>query len=401
MGKKTVLVPRATMGSLALVSAFTALSIGAHAEAQTPAINFGQGIDIRMENSTNYDSGSPVGQTKLSVNVLLDTYTEGPFVLTLEQSHRVLATGSCTAEPTVLSGEVLPGAGYLRECQTAYIPAANLRTTEPADVVIAMVDDATDARTELYRGTFPVIAFNDWKGNDGDRPTHVEQRALRLDSFYGVGFIHQTHLGNDVSFTYVDAQNDGEIPNESAMRCKVGTGEWRAYTTSVWEGTPQVARNRVWADNAVHEDGPETIVTQFIRFSTSMPIAVNGGGVTPEAGSSMDGAWTCEIRFGGSGQRVVAREFRFEVRNGLIQANAIEAQVAPGRGTAFASVGMNPDQMPAIFDPALVRDNVAGRHLTGATAPLVSAMPARATNPSFTMPRAAAAASGRGGGRRR
>ena len=41
------------------------------------------------------------------------------------------------------------GQGYLRECVTNAIPASELRTNLPADVVVALVDDATDARTEL------------------------------------------------------------------------------------------------------------------------------------------------------------------------------------------------------------------------------------------------------------
>jgi hypothetical protein len=377
-------------------SAVVALASLSHAHAQAPAINLGHGVELRIENSTNNDSGSPVGQSKLVVNTLLDTNSNGPFVVTLEQSRRVLATASCEAQPVVYSGEAQAGQGYLRECATPYIPSASIRTNEPVDVAIALVNDATDARTEIYRGTFPVIAFNDWKRNDGDTAIHVEQRALRLDSFYGVGFVRQ-YMGNQVEFAYVDARNNGEVAQETAMRCKVGAGEWRAFDTTVSEGSAQTARNRVWADGSVHEDGPETIVTQYLRVSTTLPVSVGG---RPQAGNTMDGAWTCELRFGGSGTRVVAREFRFEVRNGLIQAHALESQIAPGRNTHIVSIGMNPEMMPAIFDPALVRDNVAGRRLTGATAPFVSAMPARATHPAFTTPRAAAPA-GRGRGRGR
>jgi hypothetical protein len=70
-----------------------------------------------------------------------------------------------------------------------------------------------------------------------------------------------------------------------------------------------------------------------------------------------------------------------------------------GANSAMVSIGLNASNMPAVFDPALVRATIAGRALTGATAPLVSPLPARAVNPSFTAPRAAPAA--RGGGRRR
>ena len=385
------------VGLVAVVGASAMFTTAAHAQpapAHGPAINLGQGIGIRLENSANHDSGSPVGQTKLVLNTLLDTSSEGPFVVTLEQAHHVLATGSCAARVVVYSGEAQEGQGFLRECETNDFPAASLRANAPADVVIAVVNDATDARTELYRGTFPVIAYNDWTGNDdAGHPVHVEQRSLRLDSLYGVGFVRQ-YIGDTLEFNYVTTQNTGELPSESAMRCRVGTGEWRAYETSVSDDNTQTARNRVWEGSAVHEDGPETIVTKFLRVSARMPIAVAGRTQTPEAGTSMDGAWTCEFRFGGAGTRVVAREFRFDVRNGYIQPNAIESQLPPGHGAVLVSIGMNPAAMPAIFDPALVQSTVAGKTLTGATAPLFSAMPARATNPAFTVPRGAPAGRG-------
>lgn len=377
-------------------------TLPALASAQVPAMNFGHGLEIRFENSTNYDSGSPVGQTKLLLNSQLDTNTEGPFVVTLEQSRRVLATGSCSAQPVVYSGEVQDGQGYVSECSTNYVPSASILTSAPVDVVLAMIDDATDARTELYRGTFPVIAFNDWKGNDGDRSIHVEQRALRLDSFYSVGFVRQ-YIGSELEFSFVTTQNTGDSPDASAMRCRVGTGTWVAYDGSLWEGTPQTARNRVFVDGSAHEDGPETVVTKFLHYSARMPIAVRGRSTAPSAGSSMDGEWTCELRFGGSGSRVVAREFHFAVASGYIVPHALESQLPPGRGTVLVSVGLNPELMPVIFDPALVRESIAGRRLTGATGPLTSAMPARAVNPAFSVPRGApaAAAGGRGGRGRR
>jgi hypothetical protein len=395
---------RASLACSSLLGLATALGasamFAAAAQAQSapaaggPAVNLGQGIGIRLENSANHDSGSPVGQTKLVLNTLLDTDSEGPFVVTLEQARRVIATASCAARAVIYSGERQDGQGFLRECETNDFPAANLRANAPADVVIAVVNDATDVRTELYRGTFPVVAFYDWTGNDdAGRPVHVEQRALRLDSLYGAGFVRQ-YIGTEVEFNYVTTQNTGDLPSESAMRCRVGTGEWRAYETSVSDDNTQTARNRVWVGTAVHEDGPETIVTKFVRVGVRMPIAVAGRTQTPEAGTTMDGAWTCEFRFGGAGTRVVAREFRFEVRNGYIQPNAIESQLAPGHGAVLVSVGLNAAAMPVIFDPALVQGTLAGKALTGATAPIFSAMPARATNPAFTVPRGGAPARG-------
>ena len=41
-----------------------------------------------------------------------------------------------------------------------------------------------------------------------------------------------------------------------------------------------------------------------------------------------------------------------------------------------------------------MQSTVAGKTLTGATAPLFSAMPAHATNPAFTVPRGAPAGRG-------
>ena len=128
-------------------------------------------------------------------------------------------------------------------------------------------------------------------------------------------------------------------------------------------------------------------------------VALGGIGGFGFLGTSMDGAWTCELRTGSAANRVVAREFRFDVLNGYIQHHAVESQFPVGRNSAMVSIGLNASNMPAVFDPALVRATIAGRALTGATAPLVSPLPARAVNPSFTTPRAAPAA--RGGGRRR
>lgn len=370
-----------------LGTSFALASSTAAAQNARPAINLGQAVGIRLENSANHDGPRGVGQVKLVVNTLLDTFNRGPFILTIEQGGHALATATCEADAVVYSGDRQEGLGMLRECATNDFPAASLRTNAPADVVLAVVNDATDERTEIYRGTFPVIGFTDWEGNDDSgRPMHIEQRALRLDSFYGVGFVHQS-MASELEFSYVTTQNTGDLPTESAMRCRVGTGEWQVYETSVSDGSEQRARNRVWVGSSVREDGPETIVWKYVRFSSRMPIAIAGGNTPPSAGDSMDGAWTCEFRWGGAGTRVVAREFRFNVQGGNIQPNAIESQIAPGRAAALLSVGFNPAAMPAIFDPAIVNGTVAGRRLTGATAPVVAGMPARATNPAFTAPR--------------
>src|SRR5262245_470884 len=162
-------------------------------------------------------------------------------------------TGSCTATPTVYSGEAQPGEGYLSECVTNAIPSSNIRTNAPADVVLAVVNDATDERVELYRGTFPVIGFSDWTGMNNNQPVHVEQRQLRFDPRYGVGYLRQ-YMGQLLEFTYVTTQPTFEFPNDTSLRCKVGSGQWAAYETSTSTGDGSVVRNRVWDNGTVHED---------------------------------------------------------------------------------------------------------------------------------------------------
>ncbi|MCA9576198.1 MAG: hypothetical protein KC668_12210 [Myxococcales bacterium] len=366
------------------------------------SVNFGLGMGLRLENSTNHDGDEALGQARLIVNAYLDSNVRGPYLLSLEQGTTVLATGTCDAGSVVYSGEEQEGTRFLRECSTANVATASIRTNAPVTVVIATVNEATDARTEVYRGEFPVFASWWWDRNDGDRPIHIEHRGLRLDSFFGAGFVRQ-YIADQLRFSYVDSAGAGDQLSDMSFRCRVGEGEWRVYAGSLWSQFEQNVRNRVWLDGTVHEDGLETLITRFYSFDTrSMPIAVQGSNVRPSAGSSMDGTWSCELRSGSAGARVVAREFRFEVLNGYIQHHALEAQLPAGRNSAMLSLGLNPAAMPVAFDPTLVRGAVAGRALTGATAPTLSPLPTRATNLALTMPRATPAARGGGGrGRRR
>jgi hypothetical protein len=379
--------------ALSFLTALVALGAGSTASAQGPAINLGQGIELRMENFAN----SGEGVTKLVMNALVDSETEGPFVLTLEQQGHVLTTGTCYAEAVVVSGEMRDRERRFRECATALVPAASIRTNQPVDVVVAFVNDATDERTEIYRGTFPVLGFVDWTGMDGNRPHHVEQRALRLDSMMGAAVVRQD-VSDILEFSYVTTARERDSLADSQLRCRVDGGEWRAYGVSGGsEGTAQSARNRAWVNGDVHDGGPETLVTRFVHFNVRMPIAVAGRGRTPEAGQSMDGAWTCEFRTGGAGTRVVRREIRFDVRDGFIQPHALEAQIRPGTGTVLAAIGFNRALLPVVIDPALVRASLFGIRLSGATAPVVDGLPARAAQPAFTAPRGG---SSRGGRRR-
>lgn len=375
--------------ALALVSLLAASA--ASASAQAPAVNFGFGVGMRLENSTNYDGATGAGQSRLMLNATLDTDQPGPYLLSLEQGGAVLASGSCETNAVIYSGEEQDRLRTLRECSTSNVLNASIRTNAPVSVVLALVNDATDARTEVYRGEFPVYAYSWWDRNDGDRAIHIEHRGLRLDSFYGAAFLHQ-YIATEIMFTYVDSSNGGSVPRDTSFRCKVGEGEWAVYDGTLYSPFEQNSRNRVWLDGTVHEDGVETLTTRLYRFSARMPIAVQGSSSPPSAGSSMDGNWTCEMRLGSAGSRVVAREFRFTVQNGYVGRHAVEAQLPAGRASVMASIGFNPAAMPAVFDPALVRATIAGRALTGSvTAPVLSALPARAANPAFTMPRGAPA----------
>lgn len=377
--------PGRALARLCLLTSFF-MTAPASAQAQArPSLSFADGLGFRLENDA--DDGTTMLVLK---TVLIDRQV--PFVLSLEQGGRTLASVTCGS-----FREHSPGLFYLNgECGTPRIPAASIRADQPVDVAMTIVDDATDARTELYRGTFPVFAYYAWHGMDGDRPLHEEQRALRLDSFYGAAFAGHDREGK-LHVSFVDTRHARERPNDAATRCRVGAGEWRGYASPMFVKAEQVARNRVLVGDTVHEDGDETIVTQLVEVVLDVPLAVEGSGRRPRAGTSLDGAWTCEIRTGGAASPVVLRELHFDVRNGMIQPSAIDAQIAPGRGTVLVGVGMNPVNMPVLFDPALVRGTFAGRRLSGgATAPITSAMPARATNPTLTAPARAGGSGGRG-----
>lgn len=382
---------RLGLGStLWLAGALVAVGTATPVSAQT-TLNLGRGFQPRFVNGTRYDSDSEqnVGQTSLIVNAFLDTDALGAILLTLEQSGRVLATGHCRSQ--WIPDTSLDHEAELWECGTERIDAATIRTSQPVDIVLATVNDVTDARSEIYRGTFPVIGFFDWQGNRDGHPVYVEQRALRLDSMYGVGHIRQ--YADQLEFSYVSTHPDEDAPREHQLRCRVGTGEWTDYETRLSRGNEQDLVNRVLAGDSVAEDG-QTIVTQFWRFTVRMPIAIEGRGRTPSAGSSLDGAWTCEFRTGDASSRIVQRELRFEVLNGYIQHHAIESQIPAGRGAVLTAIGFDPAALPMIFDPDLVRGTVLGRRLTGATAPVVSGVP-RARQPALVAPRG-----GRSRGRR-
>lgn len=198
------------------------------ASAQSASLNFGLGFGLRFENSTNHDGAEPVGQTRLMMNAYVDSAVAGPYLLLVEQGGSVVASGACDSTAVVYSGEEQENLRFLRECSTDNVPSASIRTNAPISVVVALVNEATDARTEVYRGQFPVYAAWWWDRNDGDRAIHIEHRALRADSFFGAGFVRQ-YMSDQLRFGYVDTAVQSDVPQDTSFRCKVGAGEWRVY----------------------------------------------------------------------------------------------------------------------------------------------------------------------------
>lgn len=373
----------------ALAVALLVPALAAAQSAARPSLYLGSGIILFFDNVVE----DGVGKTRLVLGdeVAMDTRLDGTYVLTLEQGGAALATGTCE---TRRYDALLHISG---DCNTTFVPSSSIRVDRPVDVVLAHVNTTTDARTEVYRGTFPVFAFTTETTDFMDNHTHLEQRGLRLDSLYGAAFVEHAADNRNVRFTYLDTRDDAGT--DVAVRCRVGSGEWRAYPTSIRRVAVQTARNRVWVGEELHD---ETLLMQYQQFALQMPIDVQGSGQRPSGGASMDGAWTCELRAQSGAERVVLRELRFEVRGGLIQPTAIDARVgATGRGGVLVAASASAQNMPVVFDPAVVRDSFAGVRLTGTTSPYFGPMPARATNPTFTEPpRRAQAGSGRGGRRR-
>lgn len=384
--------PRFGSRLLALVALNTTLAVSASAAAaQGPeaALNLGIGLELRLENAHDYVDGAYIGTSKLVLNTLIDSTFEGPYVVTLEQGGTKVATGTCSSSQVGWSGTVVTGVRSLDECSTPWFHAADLKTAAPVDVVITAVDDATDARTEVYRGSYPVLAFWSFEGMNGSAPIHVEQRTLRLDSMYGAGYVRQ-YLGWDLQFTYVMTRDETPFPRDTAFRCKVGDGAWTAYEISLSDGSMQTARNRVNTGNGIREGAGETLLTTYVRFSANrMPIGVEGGVRDPAPDSSLDGAWTCELRSGDAGARVVQREFRFEVRGGNIQRNAIEGDISAGRGSALVAIGFDKTTGALVMDPKVVKSTLVGRALRSGSAPLLWELPTKATSITFTAPKGA------------
>ncbi len=378
----------------ALATTLVALALPASASAQAPAINWGRGVQLRLYNSNRYDSDAErnVGQTKLIVNTLVEGPSDVPVLVTLEQGGRALARGSCRTE--WVHDQSMDGArvAELRECSTETVDAATIRANQPVDVVLSVVNEATDARTEFYRGTFPVIAFYEWTGMSNGRPVYVEQRSLRVDSMYGVAYVFQDKP--EVDFTYVTTTPTQSLPDEYQMRCRVGNGQWSVYESRLSRGNEQDLVNRVHVDEYTIAEENQRIVTQYVNVGVWLPVAVAGRDRTPDAGSSLDGAWTCELRVGGLDRWTVEREFRFDVRGGYIQSHAIAGTLPPGHGSALVAIGFGAaSSLPMIIDPVLVRDTIAGR---AATAPVLGGLPSRARNPQLVMPRGGGASGGRG-----
>lgn len=386
----------AAVAVLFLAPLLGGLAVTPQASAQGPSVNMGRGgLRPRFFNSTRYDSASEtnVGQTKLVLNAYLDMQP-GPVAVTVEQSGRAVMSTTCRAQfvsDTALHG--VDAQAELWECATDPVDASTIRSDQPVDIVLA-TPGATP--TEFYRGTFPVLAFREWTGNRDGRPQYVEQRGLRLDSLYGAVYVRQ--YASVVEFSWVTTQPEEGAPSDVSLRCRVGNGAWTSYGANFTGGNTQVVFDRAWTDDGVVET---KIVTAFYNVSSRMPIAVPGRSARPSAGSSLDGAWTCELRAGEGDAGTLLRSMQFTVQGGFVQRHAIEAQIPGGRGAVLASVGFNPEAMPTIFDPAIVRSTLVGRRLASGTTPVVAGMPTRATNPAFAAAAAREAApAGRGRPRR-
>lgn len=373
-------------------AALTALLGDASAQAPVASLNLGIGLELRLENAHEFVDGRYIGTTKLVVNTLLETTFPGPYVVALEQTGRRIASGTCGSSSVAYSGDVVPFVRSLDECATGWVPAADVRTNAPVDVVITAVNEASDEQTEVYRGSYPVIGFWSFEGTSGDQLIHTEQRTLRVDSMYGVGFVRQ-YMGWDLQFTYVTTRDDTPYPRDAQFRCKVGEGSWTPYEISLSNGQMQIARNRVSTGDTIHEGTGETLITYYIRFTAlRMPIGVEGGLRTPAPEAGLDGPWACELRYGDAGARTVEREFRFDVRGGRIQHHAIEGAATAGHGAALTSIGFNPTGAALLLDPSVVRTSLLGRPLRGETTPVLSGLPSRATTLAFTAPRASSGA---------
>lgn len=382
---------------LMLVGLIAASSIlSTSASAQTPSINLGRGFRPRFFNSTRYDPDRQisVGQTRFILNTFLDIAAPGPVRVTVEQSGRAVLEASCHAQyvtDTSLRG--LDAQGEIRECASEFVDATNIRADQPVDIVLRA--PGADGEVEFYRGTFPVIGFRGWEGNRDGQPIYVDQRALRLDSLYGVAFARQyIHL---VEFTVATTQAEEARIDSPSLRCKVGDGPWSTYRTEMTGGDRQEVADRVFRGDELQET---RFVTEFFEFQAELPIAVDGRTHRPDAGAALDGTWTCELEVSRGGTAFVLRELRFDVRSGYVAHAAIESELPAGRGAALVALGFRADALPTIFDPAIVRSTIAGHRLASGTAPVVSGIPARATNPAFAAVSTGATSSG-GRGRRR
>lgn len=377
---------RATWMATALV-ALVAL-VAEVAAAQAPRLNLGHGFQPRLFNASRYDSdlGRTIGTTRLIVNTFLDIAAPTSVRLVGEQGgHEVLAT-LCEADwihDTSLRG--VDAQGQLWECATEFVDATTIRADQPMDLVLRAGD------AEIYRGTFPVVAFHGWEGMRDGQPLYVEQRALRLDSLYGAGYLRQ-YL-HHVEFTYATTQTEVGAPQDPAFRCTIGGGPASRYDVEFTRGNPQEAFDRVFVGETIAEN---KLVTEFLSFQVDLPVAVAGRSHRPRA-TGTDGAWVCELEASIGDRRAILRDFRFEVRGGFIVPSALESEVPAGQGSVLVTVGFHDESMPTVFDPALVRSTLVGRRLASGTSLVSGTLPSRATNPAFTRVGGASNASSSGG----
>ncbi|MBX3250723.1 MAG: hypothetical protein KF901_26325 [Myxococcales bacterium] len=349
------------------------------AASESPRFDFASHFHVRLIPHQESRDGQRVGLAELElVGRVLDG-ARGRVVVTATQRGAEIVRTSCRVQTA--------GREPMTRCNSERLPATRFDPAHPLAVRAVHVHEATDAETELYAASFPVLRYWDWVGNDArGRPQHVEQRALRLDSALGAATARQ--IDASVQLAWWEAAEDRSRPR-ATVRCRVGDGEWRAMRISgpgPWNDA-QIAANRVMVGGSVREGSGETLVYQHWRVTlTDVSFSVPGGDARP-FDPSAEGQWRCELR--GPDAEVI-RRFEWRVAEGALVPHEASASTPMASGAAIVAVGFG-DRAPAAFDPALVASGYFGRGPS--SAPTLVGAPPRPVHPSFTSPVGAPGAS--------
>jgi hypothetical protein len=347
------------------------LSLLAAAAGAAPRIDLGKHFHVRLHNQTDSSRTPAVGQTKLFLAAtVLDG--RGDLVVTATQRGKELLGFRCP---------VARNRGT--RCESPYIDAHLVDAGAPLAIAAVFVDEATDAETPLYAGSFPVLRFHDWAGDRNGRPHHVEQRALRLDSALGAVIAHQASFGTALSSEGVETVTTSEIgfafwearsaqrPGRPTLRCQVDGGDWQAMRLGGPgnQGEAQELRNRVKTARDVVD---QRLDYQQIAFTATMPFWIAGADKQLSAPVAADGAWVCQLR---DAEKRVWRELHFTVAgNQLVSHPGLALE--PGR--ALVAVAFSEDAAPESFDPAEVRRAFMGMPWSSPDgAPLAGTPPAK------------------------